>query len=526
MPRLSRTCTSLCSLAMALAFIFALTTNSYAKDPHHLLSHNRQQRPPQQHHQPGQHYQDHNHHHDPTLAGALFPVDSEILAGNKEYVKEPCPTGCVHHRSDVYLAVTSIGEGFPRIQFTCSHPHLSQPTANPQYPEGNHQHYQQHHAHPGHSRSQGDNIIQEPADPIPEHIPHLPSHGCGKYSHLDSHESTDGASIYTDLRITADPHLRGSAPMDRNAANAAGGFNPHYDFVFSPRERSHSVDSSDDAAESHTTTMTFSDDDNSLNEHVASDERKSIPLTAAADDDQDPHHQQVHILPIHDHHYHHHRPDVSPPGSLHKTDGSGSTTPEPIATLAAPTSSSFEAGSNRGRQGMNDDRAVSKPAAVHEYKAGPAAPTPEAFPGQTNTAHIQNHDHSNHQQQHQGDVSVSGEEMTAGDEKPMVRYRTIIHRVTTLIVETETIVNRPTATPTTTAAAFMQGSKEKKDGRAQRQYSHDKKEGQHGRDSYAYGPHIGDHIMFDAGVDGEMVISIASSDKSSRRHNHKAPLAR
>lgn len=175
---------------------------------------------------------------------------------------------------------------------------------------------------------------------------------------------------------------------------------------------------------------------------------------------------------------------------------------------------------------MNDDRAVSKPAAVQEYKAGPAAPTPEAFPGQTNTAHIQNHDYSNHQQQHQGDVSVNGKEMTAGDEKPMVRYRTIIHRVTTLIVETETIVNRPTATPTATAAVFMQGSKEKKDGRAQRQYSHDKKEGQHGRDSYAYGPHIGDHIMFDAGVDGEMVISIASSDKSSRRHNHKAPLAR
>lgn len=314
--------------------------------------------------------------------------------------------------------------------------------------------------------------------------------------------------------------------MDRDAVNEAAGFNPHYDFIVSPRERSHSVDLNDFAAESHTTTMTFSDDDSSHNEHVASGERRSIPLTAV-DDEQDPHHQQVHILPVREHHGHHHGHDASPPGSLHKSSGSKSTTPEPIVTLAAPTSSSFGVGSDRGGRAMNDDRTVSKAAAAvhhgHGYKAGPAAPTPEAFPGQTNTGHIQTHDHSHHQQQHQGEVSVGGKERAAGGEIPMVQYRTIIHRVTTLIIETETIVNRPTAIPTATATAFMLGSKEK-DGRAQRQYYHDK-QGHHGRDSYAYGAHAGDHIMFDAGVDGEMVISIASSDQSSRRHNHKAPLA-
>ncbi|KAG9068666.1 hypothetical protein KI688_010943 [Linnemannia hyalina] len=468
MPRLSRTFTSLCSLAIALALI-ALAANTYAKHPHHLLSHNRHQHLPQQQHQPGQHQLDHNHHHDPTLAGALFPIDSEILAGKKEYAKEPCPIGCVHHRSDIYLAVTSIGEGFPRIQFTCSHAHPPQPTANAQYPEGNHRHYQQHHAHPGHSHDQGDNIIQEPADPIPEHMPHPSSHESSKYNHHDSHEGNDGASIYTDLHITADSHLRGLAPMDRNAANAAAGLNPHYDFIFSPRERSHSVDLNDDATESHTTTMTFSDDDSSHIEQVASSERRSIPLTAPADDELDPHYQQVHILPVRDHQYHHHRHDASTPGSLHKSGGSGSTTPEPIATLAAPTSSSFGAGSDRGGKRINDDRTVSKAAAAvhhgHEYKAGPAMPTPEAFPGQTNTGHVQSHDHSHHQQQQQGDVSVGGKERVAGGENSIVRYWTVIHRVTTLIIETETIVNRPTATPTATAAAFIPGSKEK-DGRA------------------------------------------------------------
>ncbi|KAF9542148.1 hypothetical protein EC957_002299 [Mortierella hygrophila] len=460
MPSLSRTFTSLCSLVIALALI-ALAANTYAKDPHHLLSHNRHQHPPQQHHQPGQHQLDHNRHHDPTLAGALFPIDSEILAGKKEYAKEPCPVGCVHHRSDIYLAVTSIGEGFPRIQFTCSHPHSSHPTANAQHPEGNHRRH-----------GQGDNIIQEPADPIPEHIPHPPSHGSSKYSHHDSHERNDGASIYTDLHITADSHLRGLAPMDRNAANAAAGFNPHYDVIFSPRERSHSVDLNDDAAETHTTTMTFSDDDSSHNEHVASSERRSIPLTAAADDEQDLHHQQVHILPVCDHRHHHHRHDASSPGSLHKSGGSGSTTPEPIATLAAPTSSSFGAGSDRGGKRMNDDRTVSKAAAAvhhgHEYNAGPPMPTPEAFPGQTNTGHVQPHDHSHHQHQLQGDVSIGGKEKVAGGENSIVRHRTIIHRVTTLIIETKTIVNRPTATPTATAAAIILRSKEK-DGRAQRQ---------------------------------------------------------
>lgn len=177
---------------------------------------------------------------------------------------------------------------------------------------------------------------------------------------------------------------------------------------------------------------------------------------------------------------------------------------------------------------MGDDQTVSKAASAvhhgHEYKAGPPAPTPEAFPGQTNTGNFQTHDHSHHQQQQRGDVSVGGKERAAGGEKSMVQYRTIIHRVTTLIIETETIVNRPTTIPTATKSAFMQGSKEK-DGRAQRQHYHGKKEGQHGREPYAYGPHVGDHVMFDAGVEGEMVVSIASSDQSSRRRNHKAPLA-
>ncbi|KAF9136893.1 hypothetical protein BG015_002955 [Linnemannia schmuckeri] len=519
---MSRLSMSLFSLAVVLALI-ALATNINAKDSHHLLSHHRRQHPPQQ--QQSQHQQNHihhGHHHHPTLAGALFPVTNEILTGKKEYAKEPCPTGCIHHRSDVYLAVTSIGEGSPRIQFTCSHAQPSQPTPNAQYPEDNHQHYQQYHAH--HDRSQGDSSNQEPADPIPEHTPYIPSHqGCSKRNHHDLHDRTDdGTNLYTDLHTTADPHLRRSTPMAHKAA-AARGYNPHYDFIFSPRERSHSVDLNDDA-KSHTTTMTFSADDNKHNEYVASCERRSIPLTDAADDEQDPHRQEVHILPVRDHH-HHRLQGATLQGSLVKSGGSGLITPEPTATLAAPTSSYPRGGSNRGAQGVNDDRTVSNVAPVlhghgHEYKAGPAAPTPEAFPGQTNTGHIHTHDHN----YNQGGISVDEKEraVSRGGETPVLRYRTIVHRVTTLIVETETIVNRPTVTPTATAVAFMQKSKGQA-GRAQHHYN--KKEEQLGRGSHAYGPHIGDHIMFDAGVDGEMIVSIASSDQSSRRSKHKAPLA-
>ncbi|KAG0298218.1 hypothetical protein BGZ97_004142, partial [Linnemannia gamsii] len=364
--------------------------------------------------------------------------------------------------------------------------------------------------------------VQEPADPIPEHTPHA----CSKCNHHDPHDQTDsGATVYTDLPLTADPHLRGSTPKDyNNKPIAAGGFYPHYDF--SPRE-SHSADFNDNA-ESHTTTLTFSDDNSGHIEHIASAERRSIPLTVTADDDQDPHHQRVHTLPAYDHNHDRH---VHHGAALTAVaEGFESTTPEPIATLAAPTSSNKPGSGPDRRQGMDEDRTVSKGAALfHEYKAGPAAPIPEAFPSQTK-GHTQAHDHHK-----QGDASVGGREIATG-QSPVVRYRTIVHRVTTLIIETETIVNRPTSTPTTTAAApgFMHGSRER-DGRAQQHYHHnsnknkkeeeeeeeEEEEGKYGRrDPYAYGPHAGDHIMFDAGVDGEMVVSIASSDQSSRRHNN------
>ncbi|KAF9135170.1 hypothetical protein BGW39_004366 [Mortierella sp. 14UC] len=538
MPRLTRTYASLCSLAVALALLALATTAR--KDAYHLISHH-QQRPPHKHHEQDQaqaQAHQHQHHHEPTLAGALFPVADEVLAG-EEYVKEPCPTACVHHRSDIYLAVTSIGEGFPRVQFTCSHAHPSGPTGAAQHPEGNHHHHYQHdhgYSQGGNSNTNNINNNNGPADPIPEYTPRAPAHGCEKCSHHEPHDRTDGANIYTGLHITTNPHLKGSTPMDCKNDNNAAGFLPHYDFIVSPRERQ-SADLGDDA-ESHTTTMTFSDDNNKNHHNHDDAARRSVPLTA----DQDPH-NQVHILPVRDHHDRHRH--VVSSGSVSKAGdsgaGAGATTPEPVATLVAPTS--LESGSNQGQgqghgQGWNNEgRMVSKgenSASVrkaflgYEYQTGPAAPIPEPLPGQTH-GHTQTHYHH----QDQGDRSVGGKERAGQDQDghPALWYRTIVHRVTTLIIETETIVNRATPTPTATAKAFMQGSEEAQhhhhrknnNKKGQDGHGHHLHEQQHRRDPHAYGLHAGDHIMFDAGVDGDMVVSIASSEHSSRRNNKAAP---
>ncbi|KAF9907531.1 hypothetical protein EC991_010827 [Linnemannia zychae] len=333
-----------------------------------------------------------------------------------------------------------------------------------------------------------------------------------------AHDRTNGASIYTDLHITANSHNS----RDNNAA----GFQPRFGFVFSPRERQ-VADLSDDA-ESHTTTMTFSDDNKKNHHNDAA--RRSIPLTA----DQDPH-DRVHILPVRDRHDRHYQHVVPSEDSLLKSDGSDrarATTPEPIATLAAPTSlgsrsyqGQGEGWSNDGRMGSKGEDYISTGKILHghEYKAGPAEPTPEPLPGQTK-GHTQTH----YYHQDQEDRSFGGQDQGHGHgEQPALRYRTIMHRVTTLIIETETIVNRPSPRPTATAKAFMQGSNEaqhyqKDNNRKQDDHGHHLHEQQNRRDPYAYGPHAGDHIMFDAGVDGDMVVSIASSEHSSRRNNKAA----
>ncbi|KAG0274835.1 hypothetical protein BGZ95_009423 [Linnemannia exigua] len=420
MPRLVRTCASLCSLVVALALLtLATTARKYSQ---HLLSHHQQRHPQQQHPQHQEQDQpQHHHRHASTLAGALFPVADEILAG-KDYRKEPCPTACVHHRSDVYLAVTSVGEGFPRVQFTCSHAQHAEPTGTAQQSEGNHHNDQSPHI-------QGSSSCvnkQEPADPIPEHTPHAPAHGCDKCNHHEVHDRTNGARIYTDLHITANPHLRGSTPIDNNNNNDnnAAGYQPYYDFIFSPRERQ-SADL-DNIAETHTTTMTFSDDNNDNHHRHHDATRRLIPLTS----DQEPH-NRVHILPVRDRNGHH----AVPSGSFFMTAGeSGATTPEPIATLAAPTSLGGGSHQEHGH-GWSDGRMVSKEGDSasagralqgHENRAGPAAPTPEPFPAQT-TGHAHT-DYPHHREQE--DLSIGGGMERAGrgqahghdkDKNPAVR---------------------------------------------------------------------------------------------------------
>ncbi|KAF9922441.1 hypothetical protein FBU30_007430 [Linnemannia zychae] len=472
----------LCSLTVGLALLVFATNTRKDSYLHH-----------QQLDQDQSSY-NHYHHHEPTLAGAIFPVASEILAG-KKYIKEPCPTGCIHHRSNIYLAVTSVGDGFPRVQFTCSHGYPTRPiaaTATARQSEGNY--YGQPYKH---------NNIQRPPDPIPEPTPELPSHGCEKCSRHESHDSTDGASSYTDLYITENP---GSSPMSHYDGHIQEQF--HYGVIFSPHERQ-STDL-DNNGEYHTTTMTFSDHNNANDEHIhmAAFARRELPLTVK----QEMLHRRDQILSADD------RLRASPTKSLFKSESAGSrselTTPESIATLIAPTPTS---GAGRDQKeydwyeewSISEEESAPRKAAlhIHENETGPADPTPEPLPYQTKGySHI--NDNSDSQDQEESDTK----------NKSKFRYRTVIHRVTTLIIETETIVNRPTPTIARRVDSKYESMGDHGDDyqKTHQKGKHDQK--QHRRNSYAYGPHVGDHIMFDAGEDGDMVVSIALSEQSSRRN--------
>ncbi|KAF9584811.1 hypothetical protein BGW38_005102 [Lunasporangiospora selenospora] len=68
------------------------------------------------------HHHAHHHlnkEHQPILSGSLFPDSAQT---QDTVAATTCANKCVDHGSGIFLAVTSIGEGFPRIQYTCSLP--------------------------------------------------------------------------------------------------------------------------------------------------------------------------------------------------------------------------------------------------------------------------------------------------------------------------------------------------------------------------------------------------------------------
>ncbi|KAK3825177.1 MAG: hypothetical protein J3Q66DRAFT_327149 [Benniella sp.] len=324
-------------------------------------------------------------HHQPILSGALFPSHAPTPP-----VKQPCPNECIQHKSGLYLAVTSIGHGFPRVQYTCTDPHHPQATDSACSSEQRTflSHSPQH--------------VHDPADPTPEQTPTPLFHRHDQRLEAHSDEGALRSTSYFDLQITQGVSSsgqlspsQGSVPehpmttmtvMDYTNLGFTGNaaqYQSHYGFVFSPRER-------------------------------------------AFEEELSTSHQ-------HSHQHHHEAKIVTRMPFI---------TPEAAVSLPAPTSMGDD--SHWRNQG-------SSRTAHHDGEtntAGPPSPTPEPLIGQPETG-----------------VDIEPNDKTRGVEKKHVnsegksgdegRIRKILHRVTTLIIETETVIAPPRKTRPTVGPQLM-----------------------------------------------------------------------
>ncbi|KAF9027986.1 hypothetical protein CPC16_004666 [Podila verticillata] len=127
-----------------------------------------------------------------------------------------------------------------------------------------------------------------------------------------------------------------------------------------------------------------------------------------------------------------------------------------------------------------------------EQRAGPLQPTPEPTPGQVSTR-------------------VGGSQVHYASDRLTVRHydhetkpgghgvKTIVHRVTTIIMETETRIARPSPTP-----------------RNWVYHPNNKVEPHHNQHR------LGEHVMFDAGEEGDLVVSIVSEHISHAKDKRKS----
>ncbi|KAG0042273.1 hypothetical protein BGZ83_000694 [Gryganskiella cystojenkinii] len=330
------------------------------------------------------------------------------------------------------------------------------------------------------------------------------------------------STAYTDLHITACADYsrshRGHG-YESSILLPLGGFHhqpkhgqidtkqPGKAFFSSPHEQA----SEEPDSESHTTTLTYSHDDHP---HV-----RSIHLT----DDT-----VVHSISLIGHHRHHPVPPKGPErDNLERMPSikDDLTTPEPIVSIASPTRVSTYQDSVIDHDRYHQDHYFDQNAAVDdnrhkEDRIHPPAPTPEpvpaaathsSSPGSGSNHHIQqNHGHHNHNHQRDEMKGYMSKETMISHQtvrhheqqlKPHQKgedqgFRTVVHRVTTLIIETETIVAHP---PQST-----QGPED---------HHHSQ---QNGKEF-----HLGDHIMFDAGEEGDMIVSIASQEQADHHRPHQ-----
>ncbi|KAF9930574.1 hypothetical protein BGZ67_005727 [Mortierella alpina] len=167
------------------------------------------------------------------------------------------------------------------------------------------------------------------------------------------------------------------------------------------------------------------------------------------------------------------------------------TAPEPIAPALITATASKTDMDSRQATPCNWNVGHEKGYDLRSYKVRPPEPIPEPMPALA-TGSPQHLQHSGHDQQQQPQQQQHYHQ-EQGSSGSLRKFKTIIHRVTTLIIETETIIAPPRAT---------------------KALRHDKR---HDHDS---DPHPGDHVMFDAGVEGDMVVSIVSSKHATLQHQH------
>ncbi|KAG0039249.1 hypothetical protein BGZ82_009095 [Podila clonocystis] len=215
------------------------------------------------------------------------------------------------------------------------------------------------------------------------------------------------------------------------------GYRPQYGFVYSPREQF-------TAEEIHTTTLTYS-----KNEHL-----QARPIHSSDQAEMDSREQGLHSLQF-------------------------KTTPEPM--VPAPTSS------NKANVRLKSS-SVQEPLSGEEQRAGPPQPMPEPTPGQVNTAHAGGEPRA---------VPHASDRLTVRhyhhETKRRHGVKTIVHRVTTIIMETETFIARPLPTPKNRARHL------------------DKKVEHHHNL-----PRLGEHVMFDSGEEGDLIVSIVSNEHVSQ----------
>ncbi|KAG0026305.1 hypothetical protein BGZ81_006464 [Podila clonocystis] len=159
--------------------------------------------------------------------------------------------------------------------------------------------------------------------------------------------------------------------------------------------------------------------------------------------------------------------------------GQFKTTPEPM--VPAPTSSNEV-------NVCQKSSSVQEPLSGEVQRAGPPQPTPEPTPGQVSTAHASGEPRA---------VPHASDRLTVRhynhETKQGHGVKTIVHRITTIIMETETFIARPLPTPKNWAR-------------------HLDKKAEHHHNL----PRLGEHVMFDSGEEGDLVVSIVSNEHVSQ----------